>query len=42
MLSDLLADLPPAIAARLHLDEAWLEEEGEVFDLLLDESAAHL
>jgi HD-like signal output (HDOD) protein len=42
MLSELLADLPPAIAARLHLDEDWLEEEGEVFDLLLDESASHL
>lgn len=37
---DMLAELPPALAQRLHLDKAWFEEQGEVFDLLLDESAA--
>lgn len=38
--SDMLAQLPPTLAQRLHLDKAWFEEEGEVFDLLLDEAAA--
>jgi hypothetical protein len=28
------------MAERLKVDQAWLEEEGEVFDLLLDESAS--
>jgi HD-like signal output (HDOD) protein len=37
---DMLAELPAALAQRLHLDKAWFEEQGEVFDLLLDESAA--
>ncbi len=38
-LSDLLRKIPPAMLARLHIDKDWLEEQGEVFDLLLDESA---
>jgi HD-like signal output (HDOD) protein len=38
-LSDLLLNIPPALLTRLHIDKAWLEEQGEVFDLLLDESA---
>jgi putative nucleotidyltransferase with HDIG domain len=38
-LRDMLADLPPALAARLHVDKAWFEEEGEVFDQLLREAA---
>jgi HD-like signal output (HDOD) protein len=42
MLSDILAAVPPAIAERLHIDDDWLQEAGEVFDLLLDESASHL
>ncbi len=42
MLMEITAQLPPDIASHLHLDEDWLEEEGEVFDLLLDESASHL
>lgn len=37
---DMLAELPTALAQRLHLDKEWFEEQGEVFDLLLDESAA--
>jgi hypothetical protein len=28
------------MAKRLHLDKGWFEEEGEVFDLLLEESAS--
>ncbi len=39
-LGDMLAGLPQDIAERLSLDQAWFEEEGEVFDLLLEESAA--
>lgn len=39
---DMLAQLPPALAARLELSKDWFEEEGEVFDLLLDESTALL
>lgn len=38
--SDLLAGISPDMLARLHIDKEWLEEQGEVFDLLLDESAA--
>jgi hypothetical protein len=38
----MLAQLPPALAARLGLSKDWFEEEGEVFDLLLDESTALL
>lgn len=37
--ADMLAMLPPEMASRLHLDKGWFEEEGEVFDLLLQESA---
>jgi HD-like signal output (HDOD) protein len=40
VLADMENSLPPAIAERLHLDRSWFEEAGEVFDLLLDESAA--
>jgi HD-like signal output (HDOD) protein len=39
-LDDMLAGLPPDLAERLHLNKAWFEEEGEVFDLLLEESAS--
>ena len=39
-LGDMLATLPQDIAERLKLDKDWFEEEGEVFDLLLEESAA--
>ena len=37
---DMLSELPPDMAKRLHLDKDWFEEEGEVFDLLLEESAS--
>jgi HD-like signal output (HDOD) protein len=37
-LDDMMSDLPRNIAERLHLDKAWFEEQGEVFDLLLNES----
>jgi HD-like signal output (HDOD) protein len=39
-LSDMLASIPPAFAERLGIDKDWFMEEGEVFDLLLAESAA--
>jgi HD-like signal output (HDOD) protein len=39
-LGDMLAGLPPDMAKRLRLDKDWFEEEGEVFDLLLAESAS--
>ena len=38
-LNDMLAELPPDMAKRLRLDKDWFEEEGEVFDLLLEEAA---
>lgn len=37
---DMMSELPAALADRLHLDKAWFEEHGEVFDLLLNESQA--
>jgi HD-like signal output (HDOD) protein len=37
---DMLSGLPSEIADGLHLDRDWFEEQGEVFDLLLNESAA--
>lgn len=39
-LGDMLAELPANMAKRLRLDKDWFEEEGEVFDLLLEESAS--
>jgi hypothetical protein len=36
----MLASISPAIAERLGIDKDWFMEEGEVFDLLLAESAA--
>lgn len=39
MLSAMLADIPAQMASRLGLNKAWFEEQGEVFDLLLEESA---
>ena len=37
-LADIEAMLPPELAREFSLDRAWLEEEAEVFDLLLQES----
>ena len=37
---DMLADLPKDSATILGLNRDWFEENGEVFDLLLDESAS--
>jgi len=38
--ADMLSELPPVLAGRLMLNKTWFEEQGEVFDLLLNESAA--
>lgn len=37
---EMLAALPPDIAARLRLDQAWFDAQSEVFEHLLQESAA--
>lgn len=39
-LGDMLSALPADMAKRLRLNKDWFEEEGEVFDLLLEESAS--
>ena len=38
--SDMLTAIPPEIAERLGITQAWFMEEGEVFDLLLAEASA--
>jgi HD-like signal output (HDOD) protein len=38
--ADMLAAIPPEMAERLHIDQEWFMEEGEVFELLLAEASA--
>jgi HD-like signal output (HDOD) protein len=37
--SDMLAAIPAEMAERLHITQEWFMEEGEVFDLLLEEAS---
>ncbi|BCB26394.1 hypothetical protein SKTS_12800 [Sulfurimicrobium lacus] len=38
--SEMLNTLPPDLAERLGIDHDWLEEQGDVFDALIDEAAS--